>query len=107
MSSSKLKEEAVRAGSKGPFDLAQALGDRPHDFTYMHNDTGKQCKLQEKKRLIFKTTERGKLRLLTLLSSHPFYSNSDLSLLQVNKCLGILDGEKSSRKQDKDKLMNL
>lgn len=62
---------------------------------------------RKKKRLIFKTTERGKLRLLTLLSSHPFYSNSDLSLLQVNKCLGILDGEKSSRKQDKDKLMNL
>lgn len=30
----------------------------------------------------------------TLPPSHPFYSKSDLSLLKVNKYLGILDGRR-------------
>lgn len=44
LSSSRLKKEAEPAGSEGLFDLTQALGDRLHDFTYLHNDIGKQCR---------------------------------------------------------------
>lgn len=47
-------------------------------------------------------------KLITLLASYPFYGNSDLSLSKVNKCLAtLMEGEKSSQKQDKDNMMNM
>lgn len=67
-------------------------------------------KKKKKDTLIFYDYRKGKIKSFNfaLLPPHPFCSNSDLSLLKVNKYLWILmEGEKSLWKQDKDNLMNM
>lgn len=47
MSKSRLEEDAEPAECEQLFALAQALGERPHDFTQLHNDRGK-CNINHK-----------------------------------------------------------
>lgn len=74
MSSSRLKEEAEPAGSKGLFDVAQKETDKETDPMISHicimiqaNNADYRTKKKKKIHSFFMTTEREKLSLSTLL----------------------------------------
>lgn len=117
MSKSRLEEDAEPAECEQLFALAQALRERPPDFTQLHNDRGK-CNINHKysreKACVhpFHMTKGKKKKSLLpspLLPPYLFHNNSTIGLLKANKGLGKLNGRKekfTKFKWDTDKLMN-